>query len=460
MPQNINKTKKAPIIKYGIILIGLIFLVAVLSYSRQESSDNIITASSESFISAVQTPQIKGLNNVLLYENNDNNIISINITFKGGAALDPKNYEGLSNFLANAMIAGAGGYSVLEFARMFEEYSIKINTSASRDSITFEITALNYYKSRAFNLLKLILNSPNLSNEEITLTKNNAIVEYNIRSQQPKFLVAQALRNQLFGSHEYFRDVNGTPNSISKITPKILKDFKSKVITKDNMYVAISGNISKSEVEKELSAIAASLPKGDMEFLALDYIQPNFTNKIIEVPLAGASQSEVLIAFNSPRFDSPLFPYARLVNTYMGLMPDSLLFDNLRNKKGLVYTVSSSLQQDSISNYWLVSLGTSLDKTNDAINAVKQTLDGLKNKKYNFKDIVVAKNWMLDNELRVFTNNRSIASYLNRMQFLGINLNRNAEFAKLYAAMTADNINQTLANIETNNMVIVKIVDK
>ncbi|MDR2007843.1 MAG: insulinase family protein [Alphaproteobacteria bacterium] len=460
MMKSINKTKKAPLIKYSIILMGIIFLIVLFSYSQQESADTSATNSIDSPLLSVQMPRIKGIDNVLLYENNDNNIISINITFKGGAALDSKGFEGLSNFLAESMPLAAGGYSVAEFSRMFDEYSIKINTNVSRDAITLEITTLNYYKNRAFNLLKLILNSPNLGNEEIALTKSNLTVDYNIRAKQPKFLVSQALRNQLFGGHEYFRDINGNPTVMSKITPKILKDFKHTVITKANMYVAISGNISRAEVEKEFGTIVEGLPEGNREFLALDYVQPKLSNKVIEIPLEGASQSEVLIAFNSPPFDSPTFPFARLINTYMGQMPDSLLFDNLRNQKGLVYTVSSSLQQDSISNYWLVSLGTSLDNTVDAVEAVKQTIEDLKSQKYDFKNIVIAKNWMLDNELRVFANNRSIAAYLNRQQFLGIPLSRNAEFAKLYNNMTADNINQALLDINTDNMVIIKVVSK
>ncbi|MDR0484834.1 MAG: insulinase family protein [Alphaproteobacteria bacterium] len=456
--KNINKAKKTSLIRYSIIFIGLIFLAFSLLHNKEDEIENITTNAIEGFIKKVQKPKVKGVDNILLYENTENNIISINITFKGGSALDTEGYDGISNFLANAMIMGAGGYSVSDFSKMFEEYSIKINTQVNRDSITFEITTLNYYKSRAFNLLGLILNSPNLSNNEITLTRDNLIAEYNIKSQQPRYLVGQALRKQLFGNHKYFGDISGNPTTISKITPHILKDFKSKVITKSNMYIAISGNISKNEVETELNKITSNLPNGDKDFLTLEYVEPSFANKVIEISPKGASQSEVLIAFNSPRINTPMYPYARVLNTYMGLMPDSLLFNTLRNEKGLVYTVNSVLYQDSITNYWLVSLGVSLDNSSEAIDSVKQILDDLKNQQYNIKDIIIAKNWMLDNELRYFSNNRNIAAYLNNMQFLGISLNRNAEYAKLYANLSSDKIDQLLKEINTYEITIVKVV--
>lgn len=456
--RNLNQPKKTLYIKYLVIFVGVFFLFISLIYKKDEVSGGNDTMTVKDFLDRVQYPNVKGIENIQLFENNENNIISIDILFKGGSALDPIGYDGLANFLVQTMAISAGGYSVTEFNKMLEEYSISISTQVNRDSISIRLTTLNYYKSRAFNLLKLILNDPNLGEEEISLTKNNIIAEYNIKSTQPKYLVAKSLRKELFGNHNYFREIIGTPDTIAQFDTKILKDFKENLFTKKNVYISISGNISLSEVEKEFKTITENLPDGDIEFLFMDYVNPKFPNKTVSIPFKGASQSEVLIAFASPSYNSSMYPYAILLNTYMGLMPDSLLFDKLRNENGLVYTINSILYQDNITNFWLISLGTSLEKADDAISLVKQNLQNLKSGNYDFKNVVIAKNWMLDNELRNFSSNGNISSYLNQMQFLGFSIDKTIETKKLYDYVREDKINQVISDINMEAITVVKIV--
>jgi zinc protease len=456
--RKLNKQKITLYIKYLVVFIGALFLFISLVYKKEETTGGKTAMTFEDFLGKVEYPSVKGIENILHFENNVNNIISIDIIFKGGSALDPKDKEGLANFLVSSMVLSAGGYSVSEFAKMLDEYSINISTQVNRDSISIKITTLNYYKSRAFNLLRLMLNSPNLGSDEIQLTKNNIIAEYNIKSTQPKYLVSKALREEIFGKHNYFREIIGTPATISKFDTKTLKSFKDNIFTKKNMYISISGHISKKEVEKEFKTITEQLPDGDIEFLFMDYVTPKFPNKVISVPFKGASQSEVLIAFASPSYNSLLYPYAVLLNTYMGRMPDSLLFDQLRNQNGLVYTISSNLYQDNITNFWLISLGTSLEKADESIALVKNNLQKLKQGKYDFNSVIIAKNWMLDNELRNFSSNSNISSYLNQMQFLGFSIDKTIATKKLYDYVRQDKINQVIADINMNEITVVKIV--
>ncbi len=457
---NKKQSNKKLIIMYVVVFIGLLFIAIILLYKKEVDIDKSSQLTVETFLNKVQYPKINGIDNILLYENNENNIISMDIRFKGGSSLDPKGYEGLTNFLVESMVISAGGYSIAEFNKMLEEYSIKISTQVSRDSISIKLTTLSYYKDKAFNLLRLILNEPNLGNHEIEVTKSSIISSYNIKSSQPDYIISKSLRKELFGEHDYFREIEGDPSTINKFNQKILKDFKEKIITKKNIYIAVSGHISLEESEKEFKNITLKLPKGNADFLFMDYITPKFSNKVISVPFEGAAQSKVLIAFSSPNYKSSIYSYANLLNIYMGLIPDSLLFEKLRNETGLVYTINSSLYQDSITNFWLISLGTSLDKADEAIELVKNNLLELKKGNYDFNNIIIAKEWMLDNNLRYFSNNSNISSYLNNMQFLGYSVDDIIKRNTLYKDISKDEFDQAINDINIEEITVIKIVKK
>lgn len=134
----------------------------------------------------METPSIK---HGLFYENTSKNIIAISIMFKGGAALDSKGYEGISDLLANALVQGAGGYSPYEFKKLLEDYSISIETSTERDKIIINVSTLSYYRNRLFDILDMVINHPNLGQKELAISKNNLLVEYNINTTDPSYFI-------------------------------------------------------------------------------------------------------------------------------------------------------------------------------------------------------------------------------------------------------------------------------
>ena len=157
---------------YVIISLAIVFILLSIFLERKTSSINLSYNLSDKLGKVVvfDTTSIK---NIHFYENNDNNIISINIIFKGGASLDPIGQEGLTYFLSNVIGTGAGGLSPQEFQKILDDFSIKLSISSDEDSLTIQLKTLTYYRSKAFEILDMIINSPNFSTNEINLVKSN-----------------------------------------------------------------------------------------------------------------------------------------------------------------------------------------------------------------------------------------------------------------------------------------------
>ncbi|MFL1781384.1 Insulinase family protein [Candidatus Hepatincolaceae symbiont of Richtersius coronifer] len=398
------------------------------------------------------TPAIK---KGLFYSNDSNEVISINIIFKGGAALDLPNYDGLSNFLANAMLEGAGGLTPYQFKQLIEASSLKISSDASRDNIAIYLSTLQRYKKEAFALLNLVINQPNLGNQEIKLTQNKILASLDFLSTNANYLLSTKLREELYPNHPYYRSIIGEKNTIQSINSKVLKNFKDKVLTKENLYLSVSGNITLEEVKQEMELIFSNLPAGDPEDFKLQEVEPKITNKVVEVPFP-AAQSEILLIFNAPKSPDN-YIYAQIFNTYLGGLPESVLFSELRNKSGLVYSIASILSKDEITSFWRVSLGTALNSSDEAITKTKNLLVE-KKLNYSFDDIKIAKNWMLNNQLKAFATNTSIASYLNHIQFREDSLNNYLLKIKTIQNINNDQIRNMLAKIDLDNILVIKLV--
>jgi zinc protease len=459
-----NNNKKVINIKqfsiFNIILYGTILGALVLSYpflfTNYEKKNINSISYIDNIISNIKPLDFNNNSKVVFYENKDSNVISINLMFKGGSAIDSLGYEGISAILANAMLNGAGGLSIEDFNKLIDANAIKISIDAKRDYIVVNFSTLNEYSNQAFDVLDMVLNSPNLDNKALEIAKTEILTQINFIKSDPKTEIYKSLYDNLYPKNSYYRSILGNPKAIVNIQSTMLKKFKNQVITQDNLYIAVSGNISQPNLFKKLKNIIQKLPKyGDDDF-NLAVIKPKIENKTIVINNPKITQADIVIVLEAPIYNTNNYYYATILNAYLGQLPDSILFDRLRNKKGLVYNVSSSIYKDSMSTFWTISLSTSPDKVDDAISSIKEILLELKNNKYNFKDIQVAKNWILNYQLNYFGNNHSIANYLNSSQFYNASLKDSSARYNIIQNVQNSNIDKLIDTIDFSKMLIIK----
>ena len=102
-----------------------------------------------------------------LVEDHRNPIISLELAFRGGAALDPAGKEGLANLLSSVLDEGAGDLDSQAFRTELEDLAIKLSFDAGRDSFTGQLKTLTVNRDRAFELLRLALNEPRFDDEPV-----------------------------------------------------------------------------------------------------------------------------------------------------------------------------------------------------------------------------------------------------------------------------------------------------
>ena len=104
-------------------------------------------------------------------------IMSLDISFKGGAALDPKGKDGLAILTASMLDEGAGDLSSTAFQKELADKSIGLNFGADLDSVTGQMKTLTQYRDRAFEMLGLALEKPRLDAEPLERMRNEMVTD-------------------------------------------------------------------------------------------------------------------------------------------------------------------------------------------------------------------------------------------------------------------------------------------
>ena len=176
-----------------------------------------------------------------LVEDHTNPIISLDLAFRGGAALDPAGKEGLANMVSGLIDEGAGELDSQAFQGRMNELSISLSFSAGRDSFGGKMMTLTENRDAAFELLRLALSEARFDEEPVGRIRSQIMVGLARDSQSPRSIVGRTMRKVLFPEHPYGRPVKGTPTTLPAITAADLRRFVAERFARDVLFVGVVG---------------------------------------------------------------------------------------------------------------------------------------------------------------------------------------------------------------------------
>jgi zinc protease len=277
-----------------------------------------------------------------LVEDHSNPIISLDLSFRGGAALDPAGKEGLANLVAGLIDEGAGALDSQAFQGRLDELSIKLSFSAGRDSFSGEMMTLTENREAAFELLRLALTEARFDAEPVARIRSQILAGLSRESQDPQTIVGRTMSKVLFPDDPYGRPANGTSASVSALITADLRRFTAERFARDVLVVGVVGDIAAEELARRLdetflglSAMAAPAELADTT--------PDSQGEVIVVE-RDIPQSVVAFGHAGIARDDPDYYAAYVVNYILGGGGfSSRLYEEVREKRGLAYSVYSYL---------------------------------------------------------------------------------------------------------------------
>ena len=305
-----------------------------------------------------------------LVEDHSNPIISLDMTFRGGAALDPVGKEGLANLVSGLIDEGAGDLDSQAFQGQLQDLSIGLSFSAGLDTFSGDLKTLTENRDTAFELLRLALNEARFDEEPIARIRSQILAGLARDSENPRVIVRRTLKKMLFPEHAYGRPVSGTTESVTGLTVKDLRRFTAERFARDVLVVGVVGDITAKELAGLLDDTFLGLPATAAPVDLAD-TTPSGEGGVIGVE-KDLPQSVVVFGHEGIARADPDYYAAYVVNYILGGGGfSSRLYKEIREKRGLAYSVYAYLNPLDHAALVMGGVATQNERVSESLDLIR-----------------------------------------------------------------------------------------
>lgn len=303
------------------------------------------------------------------------NAVAVEVTVKVGSNYETAKNRGISHFLEHMLFEGTKKRNAQQIANEIESIGGEINALTDNERTSYHIVVLHKYIERALDVLSDIIQNPIFDEKIIDKERKVVLNEIHLTTDDPKIHQWVLFQTRMYKKHNCRYPVYGTIECVSKFKKKDFLDFYSKYYVPNNMVVSLVGNVDKKILKKVGSYFTFSkkfIPK---------------QKKIVE-PKAKASNfvekrkllhSYMVFGFRAvPRNhrDSFVFDVIRAV---LGRGQSSKMFQEIRAKRGLAYSVGTHYESGADYGWIAVYLGTNKKNIKEVKSIIIKEFKNLKN---------------------------------------------------------------------------------
>ncbi len=348
-------------------------------------------------------------------------LIAMEYAFGGGASQDPEGKPGVGNMVADLLDEGSGDLDSKTFHERLDRRAIELSFSSSRDSFRGSLRMLKDNRDEAFELLRMALTAPHFDGADVERIRAQVLSGLRRETSNPNSLANRKFLEAAFAGHPYGRPANGTLESVPAIQVADLKDYVRRVLATDTLKVAVVGDVDAATLGKLLDQTFGGLPmKGDLVPVA--DVEASRPPQRFFIPL---DVPQTVVTFGGPgyRRDDPKFMAGYVVNHILGGGGlSSRLYREVREKRGLAYSVSEYLLWMNHSALFVGNTGTRADRAGETIEAINEEVRRIAEDGPSQQELDEAKSYLKGSQMLALDTSSKLASALLQYQIdrLGI----------------------------------------
>ncbi|MCD6044963.1 MAG: peptidase [Gammaproteobacteria bacterium] len=372
-------------------------------------------------------------------------IVDIQLMLHAGSAEDGAAF-GLANLTANLLDEGTAKLSADKIAENFDNVSALYNAAAGRDATILNLRSLSKadYLNPALQNLASVINEPRFPQQAVIRVKNETVQAIASDEQSPDGIATRAFYKALYGAHPYAHSPLGDKNTIQTIQRSDIEHFYKQYYNAANAVLVIVGDVDEAKVHIIAQQLVGHLPHGQ-KAAALPTPTSLTTAKNITVPFPTTQTSirtgTLGITYNDPDF------YALAVGNYIfgGGSLTSRLFQNVREKQGLTYSIKSAFVPLQVQGPFAIGLQTQNSTRTQALQTVNTTLTDFIDKGPSQSELVAAQKNIIGSFPLALSGNDNICAAVARIAFYDLPLDYLDQYRNHIAAVTVEDINKAIA---------------
>lgn len=364
-------------------------------------------------------------------------IVSIRFSFEGGTTQDPKGKDGVTGLMTGLLDEGAGKLDSEDFQSRLDDSGAEMQFSAGRDTISGSMRLLADQKAGAFDLLRMAINEPRFDKAPLDRVRGQAISGIVASARDPEVAAQNKWATALYGDHPYARLSDGTEQTLATISAEDLRAVHKAIFAREKLKVAVVGAIDAQTLKADLDKLFGSLP-AKPSLTPIPDVQAKLGQEItVDYPLP---QTSIVFAYPGVSREDPGFFGAVLMNHILGGGTfSSRLFDEVREKRGLTYGITSSLVNDAHSNELTISTSTRVDKATETLGVIRDVVSKMTKDGPTDKELADAKKYLVGAyAINNLDSSGAIAATLMELQRQNLGIDYMQRRAALINAVTLD----------------------
>ena len=400
------------------ILIGGIIVLAVSGCGSVSKIKNVFSRSSYQLRSH-QEIQLKNGLKVLLIPDQRLPSYSLQLLVRAGSSSDPKDMPGVTLMMAQLMDQGSAHHSASEIADAFGQLGSEFGRDVQKDYTIFAVSGLAQHQEALNKSFFEIIVDPAFAEQELVRTRNRLAAMVRQTVDNPDAFADRAFDSYIFGDQPYGRSSIGNAASLKRIGRKqVIRQYLTYV-RPNNSVLAVVGTYD-SKIVEQLEEATKGWVARDVKPIELGSVPEIKGRRLRLIHKEDLKQAQVRFGHQGIQRTDPDFLVLRLANAVLGVSFDSRLAFEVRQKRGLTYSIQSGFEAHKGQGDFEISASTRLEKVGELVQVTLQTLEQFKDKGVTEVELESARSFLKGVFPQVLETSESLARNLLILRYFGI----------------------------------------
>ena len=296
--------------------------------------------------------------------------VSLGIWLLNGSRDESPEMQGASHFLEHLVFKGTKKRTAYQIAKSLECLGGDLNAYTTKEYTVFHALVLQEHWEIALDVLCDLVQNMQVASKDFRNEKQVILQEIAMTDDNNEDQVFEKYFDLIYPKHSLGRPIAGTEGSVRQISQKQINQFYEHFYAGNRLIVSCAGNVDHSDL---ISGVQKRLSRKKKNRKSFDRKQPRFNvdRRLIERP---GEQQHLILGFEGPSYKSRTKYHAYILNALIGGGMTSKLFQSIREKKGLAYSVYSMLTHFSDTGLFSIYAGADVDQMQKVVRLIHTEL--------------------------------------------------------------------------------------
>lgn len=364
-------------------------------------------------------------NGMVLYllEDHELPLVTITATMRTGSWLDPTDKVGLAAMTGTVMrTGGGGGLTAEQVDAELEQFAADVSIGIGRQSGSASLDVLSKDVNRGLEIFAGLIRSPAFEPARVELARLQAIEGIRRRQDNPGSIVGREFAKMLYGGdHPSARETS--LDSVTRITRDDLVAFHRNTIHPNGIILGVTGDFNKAQIVASLRKVFGDWQKGAVPELRIpDVPEAELSTPAVRFVGKDTSQTHLRVGHLAIKENDPDYVALAIANDILGGSSfRSRLFNDVRTKRGLAYSVGSRLNTGMHDQgVWLMRAETKLISTQEVIERFVANIERMRAEPVTDAELAEAKEAYVNSFVFSFSSPSAIVSRLVELEYDGL----------------------------------------